>query len=272
MALTLEALEAADPAADAALLRSLRASSSALVRLQPAHARELRELDRLARRFFALPGAAKQRARATLCLPCVGTVEVCQGFHVPSAAKELLRLFAAARVAPLGLPTRLRRAAGRAAASLDRLLAACLGSVLRGVGRAVSARTMRRLIGANRVLDCFHYHNRTPSLPNCTPHVDRGLLHAIVASPVDGLELRGADGGWRAPHELWPAIEPHRDVLVLCNHALQELSRGWPAGRQLEACTHRVVRPAAGAVARLSVSYEVRPAADAEPEVWEPLK
>ena len=40
--------------------------------------------------------------------------------------------------------------------------------------------------------DLFYYHN-SPSAaetPNCTPHVDRGLLSAIVVSPVAGLQLR----------------------------------------------------------------------------------
>ena len=76
---------------------------------------------------------------------------------------------------------------------------------------------------------------------------------------------------------------PHASVLVLTNHALQQLSRGWREREErmhagvgqsstgqgsLLACTHRVVRSSAGAVQRLSISYELRPAADATAEAW----
>lgn len=38
--------------------------------------------------------------------------------------------------------------------------------------------------------DLFHYYNRQEGdqVPNCTPHVDRGLVHVIVASNTPGLQ------------------------------------------------------------------------------------
>ena len=87
-------------------------------------------------------------------------------------------------------------------------------------------------LGANRVLDCFLYHNKPTATPNCAPHVDRGFLHAIVASPVDGLQLQSrasasSERAWHAPHELWPEITPHLHVIVIVNDALQSLSQSW---------------------------------------------
>jgi isopenicillin N synthase-like dioxygenase len=142
-------------------------------------------------------------------------------------------------------------------------------------------------LSSHHIADLFNYFNSVGSqLPNCEAHVDRGFLHAIVASPVDGLELQSnADGTWHAPHALWPQITPHAHAVVFVNDALAQLSESWspaagaradePRSRHdepLVACTHRVVRSKAGPVPRLSISYELRPAADAEPEAWSAVR
>ena len=88
-------------------------------------------------------------------------------------------------------------------------------------------------------------------------HVDRGFLHAIVASPVAGLELYD-QGTWRAPHEIWPDLQEHGDVVILANDELARVScmPGWSGGK-IEACVHRVVNSTN--TPRLSISYELRP-------------
>ena len=51
---------------------------------------------------------------------------------------------------------------------------------------------------ADGPLDLFYYYNRSASddqqdeLSNCTPHIDRGLMHLIVTSDVPGLVVRDA--------------------------------------------------------------------------------
>jgi hypothetical protein len=254
-----------------ALQASMFQSSAALVRLSKRQAGALRALHRLSIRFFAKPALEKRPCHSDVQLPDVGPSLVRVGYHTPSEAKELIRVFKGAR-APAALPAALRRSIAKAAQILDQVLLDALQSLLRSAGCMVSSRGLRRMIRGNAVTDIFHYHNRgcRDGSQNCTPHVDRGLVHAIVASPVDGLQLWTTDG-WRHPHELWPEIVPHQDVVVLVNDALQALSTRWPRGPALVACTHRVVGPAAGAVARVSISHEVRPAANGEVEAWSPV-
>ena len=95
----------------------------------------------------------------------------------------------------------------------------------------------------NCALDLFHYHNHSRSgggrgeswrtdLANCGAHIDRGYLSALVCSPVPGLLLRDRDApaagaaaaagaNWVEPRRRWPSAQPHRDAIVIVNHALQ---------------------------------------------------
>ena len=244
--------------------------SAALIRLTKAQTNDLRTLHQEGLRFFKRSEQFKQSCSSDLHSPSIGAMPVLNGYRTPSDAKELLRLFEGPR-SPSNLPRQLRRASARGSAILNALLLRCLQSILKSAGgRAVSTRAMRRIVRQNRVLDIFSYHNRPQAsgaiaVNNCEPHVDRGFLHAIVASPVDGLQLQ-VNGVWRPPHEIWPQITPHAHVIVFVNDALQTLSRSWT--QPLSACTHRVVRSAAGAVQRLSISFELRPAADADENAW----
>lgn len=269
---------------DAVLSASLSGRFAAvLVELTDAQSHASRALHLEAQRFFK-QNARKHCGFAT-SLPNVGPSVVMQGYR-GCAVKELIRLFAGCR-APPDLPAALRRSAARMARELDSLLTRCLRCIIRSKNAGVSERALRRLIKKNKCLDLFNYFNSVGSqLPNCEAHVDRGFLHAIVASPVDGLELQSnADGTWHAPHALWPQITPHAHAVVFVNDALAQLSESWspaagaradePRSRHdepLVACTHRVVRSKAGPVPRLSISYELRPAADAEPEAWSAVR
>ena len=285
MAIAYATLAAESASADAALELALQQHRAALVTLTIGQQRAVRDFHLHALRFFALRPECKLRCQSTLQLCSVGPAPVLNGYRRPSDAKELLRLFSNASVGKRVMPAALRRAAARVAEVLDDLLVCCLRSVCRRAGRPVSRRAVRRLVRGNRVLDAFLYHNRQAGLENCAPHIDRGFLHAIVASPVDGLELRRADGSWHAPHDdqvFGPAVAAFEHVIVLVNDALSQLSASWEASElgasaaavrtTLQPCTHRVIRPTSGAVPRLSISYELRPAADADDAAWEAIR
>ena len=91
-------------------------------------------------------------------------------------------------------------------------------------------------------------------MPNCTAHVDRGLLSVVVVPEVRGLVV--LDPG-AAPGSEWvdPAAgaEPLRDCVVTVNHELQERS-----SRAYRACVHGVEK--APGRPRLSISFELRTA------------
>ena len=240
---------------------ALQTCGAMLVRVPARHARSLRRAHRLATRFFALPRERKERCRRTSLLPAVGPAPVVTGHWQPTEAKEMLRVFDAI---PPNLPRPLRIALGEARSVLHELLLHCMLRCCHRAGYKASLRSLRYQCRGCCPLDIFLYHNRPGcSTPNCTPHVDRGYLHAIVASPIDGLELlnRGGDeeaSAWRPPHELWPHMEPCADVIILANDALAQLSCGWATEHRYHACIHRVVGSRAG-TPRLSISYELRP-------------
>lgn len=80
-----------------------------------------------------------------------------------------------------------------AAASPRPLTVSRLAAVAQGTEQPAQRRE------ADGPLDCFYYYNRRlPSndqpdeLSNCTPHIDRGLMHLIVTSDVPGLVVRDA--------------------------------------------------------------------------------
>lgn len=239
---------------------SLRKHGCALVKLSKRQARAIWRVHRCASRFFALPASRKESARELCILPAIGPAPVIIGHWKPSDSKELLRIFDSC---PRSLPLALRRCIAEARGILDEVLVCCLVACLKSAGCPISRRSLRYLCRGACPLDCFYYHNRPGSVRvPCTPHCDRGLLHAIVASPVPGLELFDRQRGeWHSVQELWPSLEPLSHVIILANDALAELSHtqpGW-CGGQIEACVHRVVR--ADSVPRLSISYELRPSA-----------
>ena len=257
----------ASPSAHRRLIASFKSASAAAIRLSPAAAQTLQSLHDLGEAFFALPSTEKEACQHVAKIDSAGPVPVLVGYRRPSPAKELLRVYGRC-LPPKRLPRPLRVALARARALLDGVLRSCLLALGR---RDVSCRAMRRRLRAGCApLDLFSYCNSTPT-PNCTEHVDRGLLHAIVASPVPGLELRAPPDGvgaprWTTPLELWPGLTAHRDVIILVNHELQqlsaepagvddEISSPW-AGEPLVACTHRVTKAAGRR--RLSISYELR--------------
>lgn len=243
------------------LVDSLRARGVGVVRLPKRHALALQRVHRLGYRFFKNSSLQlKQSCRRSTTIPALGAAAVMIGHYQPSDAKELLRTF---DEIPHALPRPLRVAMGEARSILNELLLGCMVACCQAAGHPVSRRSLRLACRSCCPLDLFFYHNRS-SVPNCSPHVDRGFLHAIVASPVSGLEVLSNDSQgdcWRAPHELWPDIEPHAHVIILANDTLARLSRGWDGGEEddgwrCEACVHRVVNER---TPRLSISYELRP-------------
>ena len=98
-------------------------------------------------------------------------------------------------------------------------------------------------------LDIFLYFNRATEdrFSNCTPHIDRGLLSAVVVPEVRGLLVRSADG-WKDPTA---GSKPLEDAVILVNHELQELS-----SKEYHACVHSV--ESVRGQPRLSISYELR--------------
>ena len=239
------------------LTSSLRARGAAVARVSVPQERVLLRAYRLARRFFERTSAAnKQRCQFLSADAALGPAPVLIGYRHLQGTKELVRVLGKL---PSQLPAALRRAIKEAQRVLDDLLMQGLIALLRNGGHHTSQRSLRRLCRGACPLDLFYY----PNQPHCTeptsPHVDRGYLHAIVASPSAGLELY-EDGEWAAPHMIWPTLQPHADVIILANDALARLSRepGWQGG-VIDACLHRVVNSTPH-TARLSVSYELRPA------------
>tara|TARA_B110001452_G_C15197685_1_gene415688 strand:+ start:556 stop:1455 length:900 start_codon:yes stop_codon:yes gene_type:complete len=271
-------LARAEPHAVAALHAGLRSGvGAALVKHRRAHALILARLRRASAEFFLEPTAAKAAASNHSSCPAFGPMPVLVGWRRPSDSKELYRSFAGESL-PASTPGRLRTLACAAQRLLHHALVVCLRTILRAAGARCSARAVRELLvgtqkGAQRLncaLDLFYYPNDAAAVsPNCTPHVDRGYLSAIVVSDVPGLVL--LDGAARrlvSPCQIWPRARPHEHTVVLVNHALQALdATGWsntspvvPTNNEpppLMACTHAVTKASAP---RLSISYELRPA------------
>ena len=118
-------------------------------------------------------------------------------------------------------------------------------------------------------LDYYYYHNRGPdNVPNCTEHVDRGLLIAVCLTDVPGLEVRMPPNSspdhssWMCPEEamVWqrhkPGVHPPPAyVAILAGDTLRDhVPSGVPT---IPACVHRVRTPLTAP--RLSISYELRP-------------
>jgi len=126
-----------------------------------------------------------------------------------------------------------------------------------------------RLDAKNCPLDYFLYHNQHPDTPNCTAHVDRGLLIAVCLTDVPGLEIL-------SPHYLesenstkskWicPELAIHNSKLyseagdcsasnLICIMAGGQLAQS--LGEDIPACVHRVRDKLKRS--RLSISYELR--------------
>ena len=240
-----------DAAVSAKMRASLRESCIALTRFSAADARAVLRLNAAARTFMASPG--RKRAVYDRVLPGAGMRPVRVGWRsVNPEVKELFRVYSSAPLPP-HLPPQFRRALLQVQRVLDRLLTASLMAALECSRRELPRR------GAS-TLDIFLYfnnHGHFPRFQNCTPHVDRGLLSAVVVPEVRGLvvsdpdpvapDLSGSDD-WRDPTA---GGEPLRDAVVFVNHELQELS-----SKRYRACVHAVEsvrgRP------RLSISYELR--------------
>lgn len=248
---------------DRLIVASLQRRGFALARLSRREASIIQRAHRDALRFFSQPEGIKKECRRHVRVPAVGPEPILIGHSKPSSSKELLRQFSAM---PPKLNPSLRRSAAQARRILHELLCRIMLAVASG---HVTRRSLRQLTRGACPLDFFYYYNQASVTVPCTPHVDRGYLHAIVASPVPGLELYereqpGHQATWRAPSDLWPELEPMVHVVVLANDALARLSNsstGWRSGR-IEACVHRVVR--AENVPRLSISYELRPSSQAK--------
>jgi len=276
-----------DPAEAERLRRCLARDSTALFRLPLAAATTLASLHSQAAAFFASPASAKRRCSFEARLPSVGPATVRVGWH-ELQVKELFRFFPCSPL-PRETPHRLRRTCRESQLILHTLLTRCLGLLLGAngssawTGTPTSARAVRMLLGAppNGAFDLFMYLNQaanqnieentaedtstdhtvpnSPPIPNCTAHVDRGYLHAIVASKVDGLQLFHPHRcTWETPRERWGReLTPHLHVIVLANAELARIDRRY------RACVHRVAR---AQQPRLSISYEIRPRfADAQP-------
>jgi isopenicillin N synthase-like dioxygenase len=117
-------------------------------------------------------------------------------------------------------------------------------------------------------LDYFLYKN-TPevaSICNCTEHVDRGLLHVVVASSTPGLQVLTGDG-WRSIEE---ELVPFEDAVVFTNCMMESITtrcgqqEGGASAEEsphecarcsFRACTHRVAKEKRP---RLSLSFELR--------------
>jgi len=240
-----------DAPVSAKMRASLRESCIALTRFSAADARAIRRLDATARAFMASPG--RKRAVYERVLPGAGMRPVRVGWRsVNPEVKELFRVYSSAPLPP-HLPPQFRRALLRVQRVLDRLLTASLMAALECSRRELPRR------GAS-TLDIFLYFNsqeNSDRFSNCTPHVDRGLLSAVVVPEVRGLvvsdpdpvapDLSGSDD-WRDPTA---GGEPLRDAVVFVNHELQELS-----SKRYRACVHAV--ESVRGQPRLSISYELR--------------
>ena len=230
----------AEASVRAKMRASLSASSLVLTRFSAADARAARRLDAAARTFMASP--CRKRAVYDRVLAGAGTRPVRVGWRSVNEAKELFRVYSNAPLPP-HLPPQFRRALLRVQRVLDRLLTASLMAALECSRRELPRR------GAS-TLDIFLYFNsqeNSDRFSNCTSHIDRGLLSAVVVPEVRGLLVVSADG-WRDPTV---GAKPLRDAVVFVNHELQELS-----SKRYRACVHAVEsvrgRP------RLSISYELR--------------
>ena len=228
---------------------SLRESSIALTRFSAADARAVRRLDATARVFMASP--RRKRAVYDRVLPGAGTRPVRVGWRSVNEAKELFRVYSSAPLPP-HLPPQFRRALLCVQRLLDRLLTATLMAALQCSRRELPRR------GAS-TLDIFLYFNsqeKSDRFANCTPHIDRGLLSAVVVPEVRGLVVSDpTDCRDRIPRPDWrdptAGAEPLGDAVVFVNHELQELS-----SNRYRACVHAV--ESVRGQPRLSISYELR--------------
>lgn len=227
-----------------------------------------------------------------------GGIKLC-GFNEPSSSKSLFRYFRSTSV-PWPSET-FRNAVEACEHELREVLIDTFDSVTRSLfsgavamGRDVSYRSLQgSSVGTKDFddpcpFDIFFYYNDDSKgrAPNCTDHVDRGLMHIIV-SRSPGLEVMHAEAQrWISPAwEETPCAHTSGDgkkrrkvldgtqsqgtfeAVVIVNAALQELSAG-PRGNGLPVCVHRVVR---GTAPRLSFSFELR-LKDETAEAMEKLK
>jgi len=261
------ALRRRDSVAVARLCESLEQHSAAYVRLP----QRLTRVHDAAHRFFLRSAGRKRRCQRALPVnDSTGPAPVLVGWRAVNEAKELVRLFRGSSPVEARLPSRLSSAAVSCEKRLHAVLTHCMRCLVEANGCTHSA-NLRNLHRGNCALDMFWYPNeRSCAAPNCGPHVDRGLLHALVHAPVEGLQIWDDElSSFRSPAALAPPevdLECLRDVLVIVNASLQTLSHSsaW-LGPRLHACVHQVGR---AATPRLSISYEIRPAFGVCAEEW----
>ena len=263
-----------------------RAAPRGSARLHAARARSARPR-RLVRSAPPPRGRARERRARGHARPWCRT----------DAGEGAVRLFADDPAHCPRLPAGLRRRAAAARAALHAAVAAAPAPRSRrrrgrgrGGGDALGARALaggggggggeRRASPPNCPLDLFLYSNSRAAAdhPNCTAHVDRGLLSAIGVSPVRGLALwddgaparrrrraaamtaAAAAGALVAVEALWPACEPLRDVVLIVNARSPSCDRGGSSARA-------DVYKADGA-APLSISYPARLAGRVDGAAW----
>ena len=267
------------------IVRLLERQRFVVVRLPPHQTASLVRAIDAAKQFFAKPRFIKEATRLLVSEPGSSDSRARSliGYN-DLFVKELFRYRSGLKPkeATQVLASESDRAIGVLRPLLDAIASACFGKAYHGeLARAQFGSTPTPAEYDPCPLDYFLYRNEPKfcHVPNCTAHVDRGLLHAVVVAEVPGLEVAvctneqslDAEPEWLAVEQ---SLEPFADVVVFTNclmeSVVQELNqrRAEEAAEQaaqlpqrarpaLRACAHRVAK---APEPRLSLSYELRPA------------
>lgn len=112
-------------------------------------------------------------------------------------------------------------------------------------------------------MDYFYYYNRASDeegrqdFENCTPHIDRGYMSAIVCARTPGLELYVREQQCWVPIERY--LRPYKDIVLIVNAKSEGMKLGCLSHSNeihpLLPCIHRVGRYF---FPRTSITYERR--------------
>ena len=175
--------------------------------------------------------------------------------------KELFRYFG--RIKATTAASELIQQSDKISVVLHQLLSTCCDALL---CKHIGVQLQQVLTGAVKKdtqeepeldpcpLDYFWYPNDS-SIENCSAHVDRGLMHAVVVSDTAGLQVMSSaeSSGWLSVDSSIGLV-PFHDVIVFPNQMMEQLTTCY-ADAPVQACTHRVV---GAGEARLSISFELR--------------
>ena len=245
--------------------REILRNSFAVVRLDDDLVAHLQESSKEARKFFCEKNDEEKEAYRNL-----DPEGHLLGFNEPSRAKYLYRVLGDRQSDQPWPNERFAFLSLHISSCLHNLLVRYLDAIIDiacqepPLRPASGRKTLTRgLTTRNCPLDYFFYHERqhreknaTNLVPNCTPHVDRGMLIIVCLTAVPGLEvISRSNGEVVCPEELFAD-----NVLANEEFRLACIMTGGQLASTISSCCTPCVHRVRDHLEkqRLSISYEVR--------------